>query len=219
MTRNRNRFIANRSNGGGGGAAKEPIPDKEKNTKRRKKDTSVARAALQKISNIRKIEELFIKNKNVTIALPEEIIASILKYIGIIHSNDGYNVLKLGYNEIEPSMAERRKRVIIYRLMTCSSEKYIKCMKYLYDNKHIFTNVSNDYDLNIHFNLKYFLKHIEDQIDRKTGGDQSWWIDWEVKWSRRQYYSFSRKKYANSLMSCIRLEPAEIFTEEILKNI
>jgi hypothetical protein len=219
MTRNRNRFIANRSNGGGRGAAKEPIPDKEKNTKRRKKDTSVARAALQKISNLRKIEELFIKNKNITIALPEEIIASILKYIGIIHSNDGYNVLKLGYNEIEPSMAERRKRVIIYRLMTCSSEKYIKCMKYLYDNKHIFTNVSNDYDLNIHFNLKYFLKHIEDQIDRKTGGDQSWWIDWEVKWSRRQYYSFSRKKYANSLMSCIRLEPAEIFTEEILKNI
>jgi len=210
MTRNRNRFTSKRSNEGAA------IPVKEKIVKRRKKDTRVARAALKNVvnakklqelvvANAKKIQELFIKNKNVIRNLPEEIVFRILEYTGTIHSNDGYNVFKLGFNENEPSMSERRKRLVIYRLMKCSSQDYINCIKYLNNKKEIFTE--SRHGTMIHYNLKVSLKWFEEAADENHG----WKIDCEVKWGR--------DKYEYSLMSCIRREPAYIFTEEILKNL
>jgi hypothetical protein len=199
MTRNRNRFTSKRSNEGAS------IPVKEKIVKRRKKDTRVARAALKNVVNAKKLQELFIKNKNVIRNLPEEIVFRILEYTGTIHSNDGYNVFKLGFNENEPIASECRKRLVIYRLMKCSSQDYINCIKYLNNKKEIFTE--SRHGTMSHYNLKVSLKWFEEAADENHG----WKIDCEVKWGR--------DKYENSLMSCIRREPAYIFTEEILKNL
>lgn len=211
--RNRNRFTSKRSNEGA------PIPVKEKIAKRRKKDTRVARAALKNVvnakkrqelvlANAKKRQELFIKNKNVIRNLPEEIVFRILKYTGTIHSNDGYKVFKLGFNENEPTMNERRKRLVIYRLMTCSSDEYINHIKYLYNKKEIFTNTKESrHGTMIRYNLKVSLEWFEKAADKHHG----WTIEWEVTWGRGSH--------ENSLISCIRREPAYIFTEEILNNL
>ena len=211
MTRNRNRnrnqFTSKSSNEG------DAIPVKGKIVKRRKKDKSVARAALKNVVNAKKFQELLIKNKNVIRNLPEEIVFRILEYTGTIHSNDGYKVFKLGFNENEPSMSERRKRLVIYRLMTCSSDDYINRIKYLNNKKEIFTNKESCYcHGTIRYNLRVLLKCLDHAIDEDDDQYNQWKICWEVKWSRDI-------RDEDSLMSCIRREPAYIFTEEILKNL
>jgi hypothetical protein len=200
--RNRNRFTSKSSNEGAA------IPVKEKIVKRRKKDTRVARAALKNVVNAKNIQELVVKNKNAIRNLPEEIVFRILEYTGTIHSNDGYKVFKLGFNENEPIASERRKRLVIYRLMTCSSQDYINCIKYLNNKKEIFTNTKESrHGTMIRYNLKVSLEWFEKAADKHHG----WTIEWEVKWGRGSH--------ENSLISCIRREPAYIFTEEILNNL